>query len=67
MAYAEISCCIEQEHIWGAARIAEAINKTPAATFHLLERNRLPGAKRIGTRWVLHLPTWRASFQDAAA
>jgi hypothetical protein len=58
---------IEQEHVWGAARIADTINKSEAATFHLLERGRLPGAKRIGTRWVLHLPTWRASFAGADA
>lgn len=37
--------------LWGATAIAEVINLSPRAVFHLLEGGRLP-AKKVGKRWV---------------
>jgi hypothetical protein len=36
--------------VWGAEQIAATINLSVAATYHLLERRRLP-AKKIGAKW----------------
>src|SRR2546430_2202553 len=38
--------------IWGASNIAERIDRTRSATFHLLETGSLPGQK-IGGRWCV--------------
>jgi hypothetical protein len=57
----------EAESVWGAKRIAVVIGQTEEATFHLLKRGRIAGARRFGSRWCLHLPTWRDSFQSGAA
>jgi hypothetical protein len=38
--------------IWGAEAIARLIGKTPRATLHLLERERIPATKR-GGQWVI--------------
>lgn len=37
--------------LWGAARIAEALNINVRQAHYLLEQGRLP-AKKIGRRWV---------------
>ena len=37
--------------VWGAKAISSTIGLTPAATFHLLERGKLP-ARKVGGRWV---------------
>ena len=50
------------ELIWGGRAIARAIGRTEAATFHCLERGRVPGARRVGGRWALHVPSFRAAF-----
>jgi hypothetical protein len=57
----------EAETVWGAKRIAVVINQTESATFHLLKKDRIAGARRIGTRWCLYLPEWRASFRNEVA
>jgi hypothetical protein len=41
------------EVIWGAPAIARTINRSVAATYHMLERGHVPGAKRVGGRWCL--------------
>jgi hypothetical protein len=43
--------CVEPEFLWGAARIADAIGRTPDVTFRLLQQGKLP-ARKIGRRWV---------------
>ena len=48
------------ELIWGGRAIARAIGRTEAATFNALERGRAPGARRVGVRWALHVPSFRA-------
>jgi hypothetical protein len=40
--------------IWGARNIAIAINKPVAATYHLLEKGRIPADKN-GKAWVTTL------------
>jgi hypothetical protein len=37
--------------VWGAPAIAAAINRPLRATYHMLESDRLPGAKKIAGRW----------------
>jgi len=54
------------ELIWGGRAIARAIGRTEAATFHALERGRVPGARRVGGRWALHVPSFRAAFESAS-
>ena len=39
--------------IWGAAAIAALIGKTTRATFMMLERGHIPGAKKRGGQWVI--------------
>jgi hypothetical protein len=53
------------ELIWGGRAIARAIGRTEAATFHSLERGRVPGARGVGGRWALHVPSFRAAFESA--
>jgi hypothetical protein len=55
------------ELIWGGRAIARAIGRTEAATFHALERGRVPGARRLGGRWALHVPSFRAAFKCMAS
>lgn len=49
--------------VWGAKAIAETIGVTPAAVFHMLENKQVPGARKIGGRWALHVPTFYESFK----
>jgi hypothetical protein len=37
--------------IYGAKAIAKVVNKSPRATFHLLQAGLLP-ARKLGTQWV---------------
>jgi hypothetical protein len=54
------------EVIWGAKEIAAVLGRTEKAVFHALERNRIPGAKKIGGKWALDLRVFRAAFEAAA-
>lgn len=51
--------------VWGGREIARAIGRTRKVTYNLLENGNLPGARKIGGRWCLHLPTFLASFEPA--
>jgi hypothetical protein len=55
------------ELVWGARAIAAAIGRTEAATYHSLERDQLPGAKRCGGRWCLNVRVFRAAFDPPKA
>jgi hypothetical protein len=55
------------ELIWGGRAIARAIGRTKAATFHALKRGQVPSARRVGRRWALHVPTFRAAFECMAS
>jgi hypothetical protein len=55
------------ELIWGRRAIGRAIGRTEAATFYALERGRVLDARRIGGRWALHVPSFRASFECMAS
>ena len=39
--------------IWGCAAIAAALGCTKRQTFGLLEAGELPGARKVGGRWVV--------------
>lgn len=43
---------IEPNYVWGAAEIAKAVNRPIECVRHLLKRNALPGAVKIGGRWA---------------
>lgn len=49
--------------VWGAEKIAETIGVTRSAVYHMLENKQIPGARKIGGRWALHLPTFYESFK----
>ncbi len=51
--------------LWGASAIAAFIGKTERATFHLLERGYLPGARKLGNQWVISKDALRALFEPA--
>lgn len=37
--------------VWGCKAIAKAIGRTERATFHMLEKGTLPGARKVAGRW----------------
>jgi hypothetical protein len=55
------------EYVGGAKAIAEYIQRSEKGAFHALESGRVPGAKKIAGRWILHIPTYRAAFETVAA
>jgi hypothetical protein len=40
------------DFLWGAAEIAEAINRTPRQAHHLLSNGEIKCAQKKGGRWV---------------
>jgi hypothetical protein len=52
------------EFVYGAEAIAKVIGRTTSGTFWLLKygQDQIPGARKVGGRWALHLPTYRAAF-----
>jgi hypothetical protein len=40
------------DFLWGAAEIAEAINRTPRQAHHLLNNGQIQCAQKKGGRWV---------------
>jgi len=48
--------------VWGADRIATMLGRTRRQAFHLLEGGHIPGAKKIGGRWVVPLIKLRELF-----
>ena len=57
----------EPEFVYRVANISRVVNGTPAAVYHRLRRKQMPGARKIGGIWALHLPTYRQSFSEPAA
>ena len=57
----------EREFVYRVPNIARAVNDTEAAVYHRLARKQMPGARKIGGIWALHLPTYRQSFLEPAA
>jgi hypothetical protein len=53
--------------VWGAAAIAVLIGKTERATFQMLERRQIPGAKKIGRQWVVSRKVLASFFEETAA
>jgi hypothetical protein len=47
--------------VWGAKEIAATINRPVRATYHLLEKDCVPGARKIGGRWCLAPATFFAA------
>jgi hypothetical protein len=52
------------EFIWHARRIAEFLGISERATFHKLEQNCVPGAKKVAGTWCLNVPVFRKSFEQ---
>ena len=59
----------KSEFVWGAPAIGEEINRTERQLYHIAETRiaEIPGLKKVGNRLVLHVPTWRRSFEGDAA
>jgi hypothetical protein len=54
----------EPEFVYRVANISRVVNGTPAAVYHRLRRKQMPGARKIGGIWALHLPTYRQFFRN---
>ena len=52
---------------WGAEGIGKRINRPERAAFHLLEKGRVTGAKRLGNRWYLTEVAARRLLGDEVA
>jgi len=49
--------------IWGAREISKRLGISEQSTFFALNSETgVPGAKRIGGRWALHLPSFEAGI-----
>jgi hypothetical protein len=55
------------EFIWHARSIAEFLGLTERATFHKLEQNAVPGAKKVAGTWCLNVAVFRKSFEEDKA
>ena len=53
--------------IWGAKAIAQTLNLTDRAVYHMLEAGTLPGAKKIGGKWAFSPSMFAAAMREAAA
>jgi hypothetical protein len=63
----DIDCDDRSDFIlWGAAAIAEVINRTPRQVLHLLENRQLP-ARKIGGRWCASRTALREQPRDSCA
>jgi hypothetical protein len=56
----------EPEFVYRVPNIARVVNDTEKAVYHRLARGKMPGARKLGGTWALHLPTYRAAFQSDA-
>ncbi|MGY3615947.1 DNA-binding protein [Bradyrhizobium sp. USDA 10063] len=54
-----------EQIVWGAAAIAKVIGHTETATFAMLERGKLPGARKVGRRWAFNPKIFFTSFETA--
>jgi hypothetical protein len=52
--------------VWGGENIAILIGKTTRATFAMLERGHIPGAKKVGGQWGVSREKLLAYFEVAA-
>ena len=43
---------VQSDFLWGAAEIAEAINRTPRQAHYLLTKGEIQCAQKKGGRWV---------------
>jgi hypothetical protein len=57
----------DDEFIWLVGPISEFLGRTERATYHLLENDKVPGAKRVGGRWCLMPSVFRKSFEQGVA
>jgi hypothetical protein len=59
---------IENEFEWGAPAIGRKINRKPRWVYHIAETRpqEVAGLKKGGAQLVLHVPTWRRSFEGGA-
>jgi predicted DNA-binding transcriptional regulator AlpA len=53
-----------EQYIWGVPAISKALGRTARATYHMLERGTLPGAKKIGGRWCFSLAVFARAMES---
>jgi hypothetical protein len=58
----------ENEFEWGAVAIGRKINRPPRWVYHIAETRPqdVAGLKKVGNLLVLHVKTWRRSFEEGA-
>jgi hypothetical protein len=48
--------------VWGAGPIGELINKSPRATYHMLYKNQIRSARKVGGQWTATPSALRREF-----
>ena len=59
---AEMTTKADLELIWGGEAIAREISRKPRITFHMLETNQIPGARKVCGRWCITRQKLREAF-----
>ncbi|MGY8681236.1 hypothetical protein Q2941_26090 [Bradyrhizobium sp. UFLA05-153] len=54
------------EIVWGAKAIGQLIGKGEKATFAMLERGKIDGARKVAGRWAFNPRIFFATFETAA-
>jgi hypothetical protein len=57
---------LDDERLWGARAIGEAIDLTPGAAQNLLGRGLIRGARRVGLKWTITRAELRQTFKPEA-
>lgn len=50
--------------VWGADAIAQVIQTDVRRTYYLLQKEQIPGAKRMGNRYCMNVDVFFASFMN---
>ncbi len=57
----------KEQLIWGVERIADEIGRDRRQVYHLLNTGALPGARKVGGRWVIAKAKLWKIFNDEVA
>lgn len=54
----------DEIYLWGAQAIGQEIQRTPRQTRHLLDKGLVPGAFKLGGRWVARRGALRNGMRE---
>jgi hypothetical protein len=58
---------LKDQLIWGADAIADELGRDRRQVYHLLTKGALPGARKVGGRWVIAKGSLWKIFRDEVA